>query len=335
MNSPTVVSSSDPANAAEPAVPLAAGTRDRGPDVAPHRSVALRLVGAAGRSLVAVGALVLLFVAYQLFGTNLVEARNQNALREQFERQLVEPGPPPAPVGGSEAPVTVPPPAPGDAIGRMEIPRIGVDRILVEGISAEDLKKGPGHYPDAPMPGGQGNMAIAGHRTTYGAPFYRLDELVVGDPIIVSSPQGQFRYEVTESLVVEPDRVDVVAPTPDARLTLVTCTPRFSARQRLIVVAALVDEPLSSAGPPLPSAKPGAVVHDQKASLLTGDLSAEEASAGPAVAWGIAAGAVALVIWLVGRRWRRWPAYLLGAPAFLVVLAAFFESLSRLMPSSL
>ncbi|MBW3626750.1 MAG: class E sortase [Actinobacteria bacterium] len=297
--------------------------------------MALRLVGAAGRLLIAAGGLLLLFVAYQLFGTNLVEARNQNALREQFERQLVEAEPPPVPSGGSEAPVTVPPPAPGDPIGRMEIPRIGVDRILVEGISVEDLKKGPGHYPDAPMPGGQGNVAIAGHRTTYGAPFYRLDELVVGDPIIVSSPQGQFRYEVSESLVVEPDRVDVVAPTPDARLTLVTCTPRFSARQRLIVVAALVGEPLSPPGPPLPSATPGAVGPDQEASRLTGDLAAEEASAGPAVAWGLAAGAVALLVWLVGRRWRRWPAYLLGAPAFLVVLAMFFESLSRLLPASL
>lgn len=68
---------------------------------------------------------------------------------------------------------------------------------------------------------------------------------------------------------------------------------------------------------------------------MTGDLAAEEASAGPAVAWGLAAGAVALLVWLVVRRWRRWPAYVLGAPAFLVVLAMFFENLSRLLPASL
>ena len=79
------------------------------------------------------------------------------------------------------------------------IPAIGVDKIVVEGVSLADLKKGPGHYPETPLPGQEGNAAIAGHRTTYGAPFNRLDELEPGDEITVTTVQGEFTYEVTET----------------------------------------------------------------------------------------------------------------------------------------
>ncbi len=140
----------------------------------------------------AIGLLVLLFVGYQLFGTNLIEARNQGTLKAEFQQQLTEARPAVSPPGALGTTALVPPPGPGDPVGRMEIPRIGVDHILVEGVSVEALKRGPGHYPDTPLPGRSGNVGIAGHRTTYGAPFYRLDELEVGDPVVVTTAEGRF-----------------------------------------------------------------------------------------------------------------------------------------------
>ena len=316
--------------------PITAGSGP--PAVAAHRAGRVRgLVGAAGRSLIAVGLLVLLFVGYQLLGTNLVEARSQGALRGEFQQHLAEAGPETSPSQAHDAAALVPPPAPGDPVGRMEIPRIGVDHIVVEGVSVEDLKRGPGHYPGLPLPGHSGNVGIAGHRTTYGAPFYRLDELEVGDPIVVTTAEGRFRYEVSESRVVQPERVEVLDATPDSRLTLTTCEPRFSARQRLIVVARLV-------GTPVPSSEPaGAAVAEEAASDDPGGLtpappvpglSGQRVPATPAVAWGLTAAAVAVAIWLVGRAWHRWPAYLLGAPVFLAVLVVFFENVSRLLPAN-
>src|SRR5205814_4284582 len=116
----------------------------------------------------------------------------------------------------------------------------------VEGVGVPDLKKGPGHYPGTPAPGQPGNVGIAGHRTTYGAPFNRIDELGPNDAIYVVTRQGQFRYEVIEKKIVAPKDVSVLDATPDNRLTLTTCTPKYSAAQRLIVVARL-------AGPSAPA----------------------------------------------------------------------------------
>src|SRR3546814_9958345 len=89
------------------------------------------------------------------------------------------------------------------------------------------------------LPGPEGNAAIAGHRTTYGAPFNRIDELVPGDEIIVQTIQGEFRYTMTEQLIVSPSQVDVLDDKGDNRLTLAACHPKYSARERIIVVAQL------------------------------------------------------------------------------------------------
>ena len=122
-------------------------------------------------------------------------------------------------------------------MARIRIPDIGVDKIVVEGVQVSDLKRGPGHYPDTPLPGQPGNAAIAGHRTTYGAPFNRLDELEPGDEILVTTAQGAFRYEVQRQLIVSPDQVEVLDDFGDDRLTLTACHPKYSARQRIVVVA--------------------------------------------------------------------------------------------------
>lgn len=188
--------------------------------------MALRVIG---RGFIGLGTLILLFLLYQLVGTNLVTGRSQKALAAEVQEQWE--------VSPDEKPVL------GNGMALIKIPKIGVDAVVVEGVEVEDLKKGPGHYPDTALPGQLGNMVISGHRTTYGAPFYRLDELAVGDEITIFDANGPFVYKVTESKIVLPTEIGVIAPSSDARLTLTTCHPRFSAAKRLIIVAQLVGTP--------------------------------------------------------------------------------------------
>ncbi len=269
-----------------------------------------------GRVCIGTGVLLLLFVAYQLWGTGIATARDQRSLERAFDARLAEmgitlgdpesglPGPvtsepvtsdpgvaptsspttapstvpfdtgptdtaAPTSAPATSAPATSAPagagtpttraPAvettsrdrrtrrlearPGDLVARIRIPTIGVDDIVVAGVKKTDLKKGPGHYPGTPLPGAPGNAAIAGHRTTYGAPFFRLNDLRPGDPIFVATvTTGQwFRYEVSDTRIVRPqDNFVLLAKKGRNTLTLTTCHPRYSAAQRLIITADLV-----------------------------------------------------------------------------------------------
>ena len=151
----------------------------------------------------------------------------------------------------------LPPIERGEALAKLEIPRIGKEGdsalYVVPGVSVSDLKKGPGHYPDTPLPGQLGNSAIAGHRTTYGAPFKELDELDQGDEIRITMLSGDlFVYEVTGADVVKPSDYHVVTDSDPsvATLTLTTCDPEFSAKNRLIVYATLRPEESAPVGQP-------------------------------------------------------------------------------------
>jgi len=129
----------------------------------------------------------------------------------------------------------------GDSIARLEIPRMGLDDYVVAGVGREELKKGPGHYPQTPMPGQLGNSAIAGHRTTYGGPFLEIDEIEAGDEIIVTTPYGRFVYLATTTEIVGPDAWEVIATTDStiATLTLTSCHPVGTASERIVVHAEL------------------------------------------------------------------------------------------------
>ena len=129
----------------------------------------------------------------------------------------------------------------GDALTRIKIPKLDVDVVVVEGTGASALRAGAGHYPDTPLPCEDGNVAIAGHRTTYGKPFANVDRLKTGDTIILETPIGACTYEVnTAPFIVEPTNRSVVANTPGRHtLTLTTCHPKGSAKERLIVTATL------------------------------------------------------------------------------------------------
>lgn len=127
----------------------------------------------------------------------------------------------------------------GTPIGRILIPKIGVDVVMIEGTGTSDLREGPGHWPETPFPGMGGNFVVSGHRTTYGAPFFKLNKLEVGDEIQLLLPYGAFVYSVTDTMIVQPDQTEVVAQTGIEEVSLATCHPIYSARQRLVVKAKL------------------------------------------------------------------------------------------------
>ena len=119
------------------------------------------------------------------------------------------------------------------------MPAIGLSTIVVEGTGGAELRSGPGHYPDSPLPGRRGTVAIAGHRTTYGAPFRHIDDLERGDRIELAMPYGRFTYRVERSRIVPPSAVDVVGRVAYDRLVLTACHPLYSADERIVVFARL------------------------------------------------------------------------------------------------
>jgi sortase A len=129
----------------------------------------------------------------------------------------------------------------GDALGKLRIPAIGVSEYVVEGTDADNLRKGPGHYPDTPLPGQHGTSAIAGHRTTYGAPFRNLDKLKKGDRIVVELPYGTFVYRVDRTQIVDDSALWVTKKVGHDQLVLTACHPLYSAAQRIVAFARLTE----------------------------------------------------------------------------------------------
>ncbi|MCX8033254.1 MAG: class E sortase [Thermoleophilia bacterium] len=130
---------------------------------------------------------------------------------------------------------------PGQAIGRLVIPAIDLDVVMVEGTGKSNLKEGPGHWPETPFPGQGGNFVVSGHRTTYGAPFRHLDKLKPGDRIYAVLPYVLASYEVMDVIIVYPDEVETVAQRGREQISLAACHPLYSARQRIVVRGDLVD----------------------------------------------------------------------------------------------
>ena len=127
----------------------------------------------------------------------------------------------------------------GQPIGRLEAPSIGLDVIVVQGTDTGDLRKGPGHYPATSLPGEGGTVAVAGHRTTYGAPFRHVDSLEKGDRITMRMPYGRLTYRVERTRIVDPSAVGVVRDVGHEQLVLTACHPLYSAAQRIVVFARL------------------------------------------------------------------------------------------------
>lgn len=138
--------------------------------------------------------------------------------------------------------------ADGKPVGRIEIPRIDASDVIVAGTGPDQLRKGPGHYPSTPLPGVPGTVGVAGHRTTYGAPFRKLDKLRRGDRVTVVMPYGRFTYTVERRRIVPPTAIWVTQRVGYDRLVLSACHPLYSAAQRIVVFARLVrSEPRGAA----------------------------------------------------------------------------------------
>jgi sortase A len=129
---------------------------------------------------------------------------------------------------------------PGDPLGRIQIPKIGANFVIVQGTDASDLRDGPGHYVNTPLPGEPGTVAIAGHRTTFLAPFRDIDELKPTDPIHVQMPYADFTYSVQRTRIVDPSATWVMRKIGYDRLVLTACHPLYSAARRIVVTARLV-----------------------------------------------------------------------------------------------
>jgi sortase A len=140
--------------------------------------------------------------------------------------------------------------ASGDPLGRISIPRLDKKFVFVGGTGLESLKKGPGHYANTWLPGQKGTVGIAGHRTTYLAPFRRIDRMRKRDRIVLTMPYGRFTYSVESMQVVSPTRTTVLRSVGHDRLVLTTCTPPHSAARRLIVMARL--DSSRALGPTIP-----------------------------------------------------------------------------------
>ncbi|MFW5473085.1 class E sortase [Knoellia sp. CPCC 206450] len=201
-----------------------------------------RAVGVLGELLLTLGGLVLLFVVWQLLWTDVVSDRAQARTVTSLEQDFADATRDPA--GATATRIG------GDAFAVVRIPRFGRDyeRPLVEGTSAAELARGLGHYVGTAGPGEVGNFAIAGHRTTYGKPLAEIASLRPGDEVIVETVAGESVYAVRSHTIVRPWESEVIAPVPGDRaakptkamLTLTSCHPRFSAKQRYVVHAELV-----------------------------------------------------------------------------------------------
>ena len=300
-----------------------------------------RVLRIIGTSLVGIGVLLLLFTAFQLWGTGIFEARSQSALRTQINHELprgaaasagrATPTSYPTAGGTQTAPTSSDPPI-GKPVGVIQIPAIGVNQVIVEGVSDTQLAEGPGHYPGTPLPGQAGNAAIAGHRTTYAHPFYELNVVKAGDRIIITTPQGIFTYRAISQHSVSPADVAVLNPSLAPILTLTTCTPRSSAAQRLILVARLAASRLFTGGA-ISATTPTAPPTPATAQALAGDSTGAWVSP---LLWGLLATVVGVGTVLVARlaRRRRVLAYAGGTVVFLFVLFFFFASIDPLLPAS-
>lgn len=207
-----------------------------------------RAVRGIGEVLITCGLIVMLFAGYEIWGKQIVIHKQQDKYEQQLQRAWQDP-----PKKADDAP-----PLPGQALARLYIPRFGIKLIVVQGVTPEDIRNAPGHYPDSAMPGQIGNFAVAGHRED--AIFPRnFDQLRMGDDIIVQTRTTWFVYRTYQQQIVDPHQVDVVNPVPgepaDAKptkalVTLTTCNPWWDNYQRLIYHGKLVRQMPTADGMP-------------------------------------------------------------------------------------
>ncbi|QLQ40250.2 class E sortase [Micromonospora robiginosa] len=211
------------------------------------------IVRGAGELLITFGLVVLLFAGYEIWGKSVIVDAHQNDLNGQLAQEwAADPT-----VGPTTGPSVKPkPPAEGKPVAGLFIPKLDKHWVVVEGVTPDDIRYAPGHYPDSAMPGEVGNFSVAGHRIR--STFWRLDELKTDDAIVVETKTEWLVYRVYQQRIVKPSQVEVVAPVPgkpgtratEKLLTLTTCNPKFDNYQRLIIHARFDHAQAKSAGRP-------------------------------------------------------------------------------------
>jgi sortase A len=266
-----------------------------------------------GLALIGVAALIILFLVYLFAFTPLSANRSQQRLSSSLVGhrltlfQLVNGKIPPQ----------------GAAVAVLQIPALGLHQVVVEGTSAADLMNGPGLMPGSALPGSPGNSVIAARRVTFGGPFGSLNSLRTGDRIVTVDGAGTFTYRVTKIRTVDAGQTDVVVPTSDDRITLVTSNSNLVTSGRLVVQGKLLGTPVA--------------VPDNIVAVPSYDLglSGDPAAGGLAVLWSVITLLVllgaALAIW----RWRRpWLVYLFAAPVLMACGLFACESVARALPAT-
>lgn len=200
----------------------------------------MKILRAIGSVFIFLGLSILFFVLYELVGTTLITKARQSDLQADFALELSQSsGLPPAFTGSLPLATTTKRRSSVRGIARIIIPKIGVDAIVVEGVTLERLAYGPGHYPDTADFGEDGVVGVAGHRTGWGAPFFNLDRLSNGDQVMIETTRATYTYTVRAEKVVTPIHSEVLDGNPGSKasqqLVLTTCTPKFTARNRLIL----------------------------------------------------------------------------------------------------
>jgi sortase A len=285
------------------------------PETAPARAATWdtrRVARIAGAILLGLGVVLALFVAFEFLFSGLIEQRNQRALLPQLQSRMQ--------ITTFDARTE---PIPSGPIGLIQIPSLGVSQVVVQGSTTQDLQQGPGHLDGTPLPGEFGNAVIVGHRRLYGGPFSGLPLLHVGDQIVAVTGQGRFVYHVEKIVTVRPGQSDVVSPSLDSRLSLVT-SGSLQSGDRVAVIAKLQGHPVG-----LPHRAPVAVPAEELG--ITGNISGLLM----AILWGQVL-AVALVLGV--RAFRVWPrsiSYLIVVPPVLMLLWLVFASLDRFLPGTL
>jgi sortase A len=302
------------------------------PDLAspkvPKWSIALGIIG---KLMITVGLLMLGFVVYQLWGTGIKTQQAQNELAKEYE-QLTATTVPSNPANSPE-PALPNEVKRGDVVGRIVMPDIGVNKWIVAGATLDMLERGPGLFANTALPGQLGNSAIAGHRTSYGAPFSRIDQLDPGDDITVITPRGTFTYAVKETKIVPATAVEVIdtVDPEKATLTLVSCHPRWTSRERIVVFADLVDsgDVVPTPATPLVTTDPG----DELATFESGWFT-DKGGIPHTIFWAfLLIGIWLLSTMLVRHRKTKWfIAYPVATLPFIFCLYFFYLNLSRLLP---
>lgn len=201
----------------------------------------MKALRTTGNVFIFLGLSILFFVLYELVGTSVITKARQSDLQADFDKELAA-GLNPAFTGKLGVPGNRR--SSVNALARIKIEKIGVNVIVVEGVTLERLAYGPGHYPSTKLWGEKGTTGVAGHRTGWGAPFFNLDRLVRGDTVVVETKEATYTYRVTDKIVVSPIHSEVLSGNPKSKaaqqMVLTTCTPKFTAKNRLIVFTDLV-----------------------------------------------------------------------------------------------